>query len=341
MNRIKIIVLTGVTVLCLVVAGGYFLYARGLDRAMAAPSVTGSAAPSLDLAAVLRGPHIVFRSTLLGTGYDQLAAVPLDAPGGPRAFSPLSCERVYATRTAGVCVSADRGVVQTYALLGLDATMTKITNTPLAGLPSRARMSPDGTLVSTTTFVTGHSYAQASFSTSTIVRRDGRSLGNLETFTTTLPDGQQLVAADRNYWGVTFAPDDDTFYATAASNGTTWLVRGSLAKRTMQALRTDAECPSLSPDGKHVAYKKRLGNRTPGVWRLAVLDLATGQETLLDETRSADDQMEWLDDSHVLYGMPRGGSQATTSDVWVAPIDGSRPPRVLIPGADSPAVVRM
>ena len=52
----------------------------------------------------------------------------------------------------------------------------------------------------------------------------------------------------------------------------------------MTALRTDAECPSLSPDGSRLVYKKRLGNPDPGVWRLASLDLATGVETVLAET---------------------------------------------------------
>ena len=138
---------------------------------------------------------------------------------------------------------------------------------------------------------------------------------------------------------MTFAEDDETFYATAASGSTTWLVRGSLAARTTTALRTDAECPSLSPDGTKVAYKKRL-DAGAGVWRLAVLDLVTHKETLLAETRSVDDQVEWLDDGRVLYALPRAGSGSGTSDVWVQPADGSGAPAVLIPGAASPAVVR-
>ena len=140
-------------------------------------------------------------------------------------------------------------------------------------------MSKDGSLVATTTFVTGHSYAQASFSTETIIRRDGKSLGNLETWDVEV-DGRPLTAVDRNFWGVTFAADDDTFYVTAASGGTTWLMKGSLSAKKLTSLRTDAECPSLSPDETKVAYKKRLGNTTPGIWRIAVLDLATGKETL-------------------------------------------------------------
>ena len=108
----------------------------------------------------------------------------------------------------------------------------------------------------------------------------------------------------------------------------------------MTSIRTDAECPSLSPDGTRVAYEKRLGGSKPGEWRLAALDLRTGQETLLAETRSVDDQVEWLDDQHLLYAVPRSGTEATTSDIWQVAADGSGEPQVLVPYASSPAVVR-
>ena len=57
------------------------------------------------------------------------------------------------------------------------------------------------------------------------------------------------------------------------------------------------------------------------------------------ETRSIDDQLEWLDDSHVLYGTFRS-SKSATMDVFVAPLEGSEPARVFLPGAESPIVVR-
>jgi hypothetical protein len=145
---------------------------------------------------------------------------------------------------------------------------------------------------------------------------------------------------DRNFWGVTFAPDDDTFFVTGAAGGTTWLLRGSLKAKKLTSLRTDAECPSLSPDGTKVAYKKRLGNKTPGIWRIAVLELATGQETLTADLRSVDDQVEWLDDNTLLYGMPRSGADATTSDIWQVPAVGTGQPIVYIEQGSSPAVVR-
>jgi Tol biopolymer transport system component len=104
----------------------------------------------------------------------------------------------------------------------------------------------------------------------------------------------------------------------------------------LRVLAEDVECPSLSPDETKVAYKKRAGG--PGKWRLHVRDLRTGTEWALAEQRSVDDQVEWLDDGQVLYGLPRDGRAQT--DVWVVPADGSGQPHVLVPNAWSPAVVR-
>ena len=119
----------------------------------------------------------------------------------------------------------------------------------------------------------------------------------------------------------------------------TWLVRGSLSARRLTALREDAECPSLSPDRTRIAFKKH-GTLAPGHWRLAVYDLATGTETVLAETRSVDDQVEWLDDSRVIYGLPRSVAGTASSDLWAVPADGSGNPQLMVHDAWSPAVVR-
>ena len=337
-TRGRLIALVVVVVLAIGGAIGYFVYARSATTAQAGqqPSVPQVA----DAAGILAGDHVVFRSTALGDTYGRMAVVPLADPAGPRAYLSSTCERVYATVTNGVCVEADRGVVSKYQLVMLDQNLAPTTSTDLAGLPSRARMSTDGSLVSTTTFITGHSYAESSFSTETIIRRStGEVIGNIESFAATV-DGKPLTAVDKNFWGVTFV-DDDAFYATGASGGTTWLMKGSIAQRTLTSIRTDAECPSISPDHTKVAYKVRLGAAAPGQWHLAVLDLATGKQTQLAETRSVDDQVEWLDNSHVLYALPRPGSDATTTDIWSVPADGTGQPAVLVPQGSSPAVVRM
>ena len=94
-------------------------------------------------------------------------------------------------------------------------------------------------------------------------------------------------------------------------------MRGSVSERSVVTVRKNAECPSLSPDGTRVVYKKRVGE--PPAWRYHVLDLASGRETPLAETRAVDDQAEWLDGDHVLYHVGE--------EVWKVPADGTgRPP---------------
>lgn len=336
-RRVRLVVMAVVAVVALAGATTYVLAARR-ERAG-----TGRTAPvtTTDLASVTAAPHLVFRSTALGDDYGRVAVVALADPGGPRAMTPASCDRLYARTGVTLCLVAKRGLVTTYRSELLGPKWTPTRTAPLVGLPSRARLSDDGSLLATTTFVHGDSYAGAGqFSTRTVVSRaDGEQAVDLEAFGLTV-DGRAVTAVDRNIWGVTFAADGDAFYATAASGGRTWLVRGSRSARTLTALREDVECPSLSPDGTRIAFKKR-GDLAPGRWRLAVHHLGTGAETVLAETRSVDDQVEWLDDANVSYGLPRtGDTGAATSDVWTVAADGAGAPRLLVPDAWSPAVVR-
>jgi hypothetical protein len=333
----RIILLAGILVVALAGAGGYVLKVRQSQAATRANAPV--VAEGGNLQALRTQPHLVFRNTALGANYGRVAVVPLAAPDGPRAFTGVSCERVYATSGDAICLSAERGLVTTYKARLLNESWASVRDLPLTGVPSRARLSQDGSLVATTTFVFGDSYANpGQFSTRTLVTRtDGDVVGDIETFKLTV-DGKVVTAANKNLWGVTFV-DDDTFYATAASGRTTWLVRGSLSHRTVTALRSDVECPSLSPDGTRIAFKKH-GDLAPGRWRLAVYDLRTGKETLSTETRSVDDQVEWLDNDTIVYGLPRETSGSASSDVWRVPADGKGEPAILVHDAWSPAVVR-
>lgn len=334
--RLKVIVAVVVTGVLLVAAAAYGVVAFGTyqqrqDAANRVRTVTASVESD--------APRIVFRNTAAGQGYGLVASVPLADPGGTRALTDVPCDRVYSTATQSMCLRIDRGVVTTFSANLFDNHWRSERTWSLPGLPSRTRVSADSHLVAFTSFVTGASYGAVGFSTATrIARVGGRDFGNLEDFSLII-DGQQVFASDRNFWGVTFGSDDNVFYATAATGGNTWLVRGDLARRTMTAVRETAECPSLSPDGSHIAYKKKVSTGATASWSIAVLDLATGVETVLPEKRNVDDQVEWLDNQTILYGLPRTDSVGD-SDVWSIAADGSKAPTLFITHAWSPSVVR-
>jgi len=141
--------------------------------------------------------------------------------------------------------------------------------------------------------------------------------------------------------GGTFAADDDTFYVTGAVGQTTWLMKGSISTRTLVSLRTDAECPALSPDGTKARLQEApSAMRRPGVWRLAVLVPETNTETLLAETRSVDDQVEWLDNDHVLYQVRDRQRRDDHRHLECLQPTGTGNSEVFIPEASVPAVVR-
>jgi hypothetical protein len=284
-------------------------------------------------------PRLVFRNTAPGTGYGFVAAVPLADPAGARSLGPEACDRIDSAPTANLCLTIDRGVVTTFTATLSDDSWNPLRSWPLPGVPSRTRFSPDGSKVAFSAFITGESYATVGFSIATVIwSSSSGDAVNLEDFALSV-NGQAVTNADRNFWGVTFGADSNTFYATAASGGQTWLVRGDVTDRTLIAVRGNAECPSLSPDGTRIAYKTRPAGAPAGHWAVAVLDLAMGQEIVLPGKRSVDDQVEWLDDSTVLYALPRTDAVGD-SDVWAVDSDGRTEPVRLVEHAWSPAVVR-
>lgn len=245
--RLRVGVFAGVVLLAV---AGVVVYLR--QAVTADPDGHTPAAASVDtgVAPVVAGAHVVFRSTAPGDGYGRVAVVPVDAPSGPRAFTPASCERVHAVRGTAVCLVALRGLATTYRVKILGPQWTPVSERAVPGLPSRARLSSDGALTATTTFVYGDSYASpGQFSTRTLIGpTGGADPVDVEQFTLRV-DGRPVTAVDRNVWGVTFA-DDDRFYATAASGGRTWLVEGSRSGRTLTALRRTSSAPRCPPTAR-------------------------------------------------------------------------------------------
>lgn len=99
-------------------------------------------------------------------------------------------------------------------------------------------------------------------------------------------------------------------------------------------LKEYVECPSLSPDGRRIAFTEAIDADPARGWRLSVLDLATMRVTATAETASVDDQAAWLDDATLAYTLRQSDGRP---DVWAVPADGSGSPRLLVPGAESPS----
>ena len=240
----------------------------------------------------------------------------------------LACERVYYAGGHGICMGVAPSGVD-YVAHTFDSKLRPQHQIDLTGLPSRARVSADGRYGAMTVFVAGDSYLgnSTAFSTRTTIldMETGQQIAQLEQFDVT-KDGEPFDAVDFNFWGVTFAADPNRFYATLATGDHHYLVEGDVAARTMKVLRDGVECPSLSPDGKQIAYKSRIGKENR--WHLRVLDVATLKDHPVAETRSVDDQAEWLDDVTLAY--------AVGNDVFTVPADGSGEPQLLVKDASSP-----
>jgi len=304
-----------------------------------------------------RANLLYFRTDASADILGKLAVTSLDALDKISYSSELSCARVHFGGGTGVCLTREplangerRGPDGLAFLFGLasftgysavvfDSQFRSVArNINLNGLPSRVRVSPSGRLAGVTVFLSGQSYAALKFSTQTTIIDvgSGKVLADVETFSVTR-NGQAFQSPDFNFWGVTFAHDENIFYATLWSTDKTYLVRCDLAKHAAEVIYEWVECPSLSPDNTRIAFKKRTGFvGGPAVWRISLLDLRTLTATPLGETRSVDDQVEWLDNDHILYALSENDKRR---NIWALPVDPNGSPRLWLAGASSPAVV--
>jgi hypothetical protein len=273
----------------------------------------------------------------VGAGY-RLASASFDSLD-ERHTADVRCERAYVAAGRGLCLGGSMlsGRQFTFgSALKPESTGYGLSMPWARSTPSRVRVSPNGRLASSTVFVVGDSYNTSGFSTRTLILDLDTlaPIADLEEFTIER-EGKSFSAVDFNFWGVTFA-GGDRFYATLGTGGHYYLVQGDIGSRRARVLRDGVECPSLSPDGTKLAYKSRVAE---GRWELRVLELATLVDRPLAETRSVDDQVEWLDDRAILYSLPASQGAGHATDRWRLGIDGGVP-TLFLSNAFSPAVVR-
>jgi hypothetical protein len=246
----------------------------------------------------------------------------------------LACKQVHASAAGpGLCMAlSDDGF--RYEGIVFDGDYGVLRRFPIDGVPDRARVSGDGRYGAYTAFDRGSAggyFANANaFSTDTRIvdMRTGRVLLRLGSGLEVLREGRRYNPASPQFWGVTFA-DGDRFYATMATDFVHLLIEGDVSSKKAHVIGRNVECPSLSPDGQRIAYKRRI--KYTDRWRFHVRDLQTGRDVALAETRSIDDQPEWLDDDRIVYSDDRA--------VFTVPADGTGRPERLVEGAASPAVV--
>ena len=172
-------------------------------------------------------------------------------------------ERVYFAAHRGLCLVSRHGLLQT----GYEAKITGPDFKPrrelqLAGIPSRARISPDGRYGATTGFVTGHSYADDSFSTQTVLidMARGKVVADLEKDFIVTRNGKRIKSVDFNFWGVTFARQPGRFYATLRTGETTYLIEGDLRTRRARVLHGKCRV-SLALAGFHAPRIQEVARR--------------------------------------------------------------------------------
>jgi hypothetical protein len=335
--RSRSAIVIAVAALCAIAGAVYVVMAASSTRseptAATLPSTTRAPARLAPVAAGPKPKSVLVRAVdpKRATLEGRLYSVDPTGEASPRAVKGPACLRFYQAGGSGLCLTVARSGVDFRAKI-LDRAGNVRHTLTLTGVPSRARVAPNGRLGAMTTFVTGDNYTTpGQFSTRTTILdlAKGKPLVDLEKFAVT-KDGQPIRSQDFNFWGVTFAKDSDELYATLATGGHHYLVRGRVSTRSLEVLRDNVECPSLSPDGTRIAYKRRDGK--PWHWRLHVLDLRTGADVATAERRPIDDQAEWLDNARLLYGIG--------VDVFAVPADGSGSAQRFLAHAASPSTQR-
>jgi len=307
---------------------------------LAFQDLDGDDATSTEADPAIAAGDVLLINRVPGDDYRRL--VVRHASGG-RTMLDKTCERFHIAGTTGICLDGPQ-VLGRYAMEILDFSDPAL---PLlwsstTTLPSRTRVSADQEWASSTVFLEGSGYQDlGGFSTiAWIIHLEGdRQATGVDAMIIEDAEPHHGDPA-ANFWGVSFGQNGN-FWVTGAFGEHVELLQGSAADKTLQPTGIEGSCPSLSPDGSTLVYKRQLES---GDYQLVAMDLANGDVWDLGETRPVDDQVEWLDEDTILYGMHAedwtGDAVDPEFDTWRIDIAPGSRPELFAPQGDSPAVVR-
>jgi hypothetical protein len=329
---------------CIIGSAGYAVRRSRVPAAVATAPLSNPADPAVAsmLDEVRAAPHLIFQSRRLDA-LGRVAMTRLETLEPSLIIDTEECERSHFSKQFGLCLELNYKSREPRAFgVILDRHFQELTRFPLPGLPIRARISRDERYGAATVFVTGESYGGDFTTRTTIIDLATKKLiANLEEFAVER-DGKPFRNVDFNFWGVTFFQDGNRFYATLGTGGKRLLVEGDIGRRMLKVVGSDVECPSLSPDEHHLVFKRQRSSGTG--WRLWALDLATRHEwPITEDGLDVDDQVEWLDNSRVIYGLLYGQAEQEASlSLWISditPASGLNQ-RLYLRSALSPSVIR-
>jgi hypothetical protein len=281
-------------------------------------------------------PFVMYRALAPREAHGRVAVMGL-APDGRPHVSRLTCARIHYAGGRGLCATLEPSagnvahVVQVF-----DQRFAPGKRLVLDGVPTRLRVAPDGHLGAITTYAEeeGPDGERLATRTRIIDMQTAHILVDLRDFRVD-SGNHPPVRGPVDIASVAFERDGERFFATLAAGNERYLVAGSMRERRLTLLRAGVASEALSPDGRQLVVKRLLPER--GFWQLAVVDLGTWAEHDLHQGgRSVDDQVEWLDNQHVVYHDADGEGTA----LWMLPVDGVNGPRVLVKDAYSAAVQR-
>ena len=237
--------------------------------------------------------------------------------------------RLLRGRARALCLSRARSGVDSAPSI-LDAALRRATRDPLTGLPSRARVSPDGRFGAMTMFVSGDSYrrpGQFSTRTTLIDLASGEQIGRPRGVH---GDARTASASTRR----TSTSGASRSRATATTSTRRWppaarLPRPGQRPRAHREVIHDERRVPVALARRHAHRLQAPRRQAAALAPARARPRHAGARRRSSERRPIDDQVEWLDNRTLLYGIG--------VDVWSAPADGSGRPQRFLADAASPS----